>query len=126
MGQQPALNGEWKGHMSPVEEAALGALIERLDAMEQRQEDTVREIQTLQHIISKQIGDLVSILQRQVSGSEDRMRMAEGMIPLATYKEHIEVYKDTFKFAGKIMATLVLGMAGLLKVLPVIVEHIWR
>ncbi len=112
--------------MSPVEEAALAALIERLDGMERKQEDTVKEIQTLQHIISKQIGDLVSILQRQAAGSEDRMRMAEGMIPLSTYKEHIEVYKDTFKFAGKIIATLALGMAGIFKIAPAIIEHIWR
>lgn len=72
-------------------------------------------IDKLRNTLVDQVGKLIEAQQG---------RVPEGFIPLSTYKEHIETYKETFKFFGKIMAIVVLGLFGLSKFDPATLSNI--
>jgi len=93
----------------------LGEHAKHLPKMAHQNEAIADEIRGLRDDLVKQ---LAKLLEAQ-SG-----RVAEGYIPLATYVEHVNAYKDTYKFFAKIAAFVLLSLFGLAKAAPAVFQMV--
>lgn len=75
-------------------------------------ETIAEELRRLAHILDSHLEELIKVTAGKVP---------EGSIPLATHREHIEMYNRMFKFFG----VVVLGIIGLFKFNPDMVSHLF-